>query len=167
MSFHRIACAGSARQRFRNLVREQRCRRNDDYPIYVCPGENVRKEIAAMPDRSIFDRQCGENRERGGAACRVELFPLLPKEMTKSTRLLRRERDYSIRLRAIARMSGLLLVTDICMCEYTSHGHCGVTMESRTTPVKLLPIQLWGVRAGETWWRRHDGRRRRDSSVGR
>ncbi len=114
----------------RNLVRETRLDPAEFIlPLFVCPGEGVRREIGAMPGNfqlSVDElvRECREVKSLGIGG--VILFGL---PETKDETASGAYDDNGIvqrALRAVRReVPGLLLITDVCNCEYTSHGHCG------------------------------------------
>lgn len=118
-------------ERLRNLVRETRLSPESMiYPIFVCPGENVRTEVSSMPgqynisvDNAVKVARDAEKAGIGG----IILFGL-PKEKDETGSDCYDENGIvQTALRAIREnVRDLLLVTDVCMCEYTSHGHCGV-----------------------------------------
>jgi len=100
------------------------------YPMFVCPGKNVRQEVGSMPN--IFQQsadqiveECREVEPLGIPA--VILFGL-PK--TKDPRGASSLSSQGVVQRAIEGIRKanlkLLVITDVCLCEYTDHGHCGV-----------------------------------------
>jgi porphobilinogen synthase len=126
------------------------------YPIFVGPGKNVRKEISSMPgqfnlsvDRAVEVAREAEKLGVGG----LLLFGLpLHKDETGSD-----ASDESgivqNALRAIRQsVSNLVLITDVCLCEYTSHGHCGVIkhreVDNDSTVKILAESAVSHVRAG-------------------
>ncbi len=144
-------------ERLRGLVRETRITPDAMiYPIFVGPGKGVRKEISSMPgqfnlsiDRAVEVAREAEKLGVGG----LLLFGLpLHKDETGSE-----ASDESgivqNALRAIRQsVSDLVLVTDVCLCEYTSHGHCGVIkhreVENDSTVKILAESAVSHVRAG-------------------
>jgi len=114
----------------RRLVRETRLAPAQFIlPLFVCPGTGVRREISAMPGHAQMSvdeivRECAEAEKLGIGG--VILFGL---PETKDERASGAYADDGIvqrALRAIKREThGLLVMTDVCNCEYTSHGHCG------------------------------------------
>jgi porphobilinogen synthase len=118
-------------QRFRNLVRETRLSPESMiYPIFVCPGEKVRREINSMPGQynlSIDNAvQLAREAEAAGIAG-IMLFGIPPEKDEMASDAYDENGIVQKALRAIREnVRDLLLVTDVCLCEYTSHGHCGV-----------------------------------------
>lgn len=115
----------------RDLIRETALRRADlIYPLFIVEGEEVRKEISSMPgqfqlsiDRVI--RECAEVESLGLKS--VLLFGIpLEKDPAGSSAYA----DEGIIHRAVREIKkkfpDMLVITDVCLCEYTSHGHCGV-----------------------------------------
>jgi porphobilinogen synthase len=116
---------------FRRLVRESRLSVDDlIYPLFVCPGVKVAREIRSMPGNFQLSvdklvEECREVHDLGIPG--VILFGIPEhKDETGSESFS----DQGIVQRAVralkAELPGLLVITDVCFCEYTSHGHCGV-----------------------------------------
>jgi porphobilinogen synthase len=119
-----------ATEPIRALVRETRLHPGQFIlPLFVCPGEGVRREIGAMPDNyqlSIDElvRECEEVRSLGVGG--VILFGLPESKDEMASGAYDENGIVQRAIRAIRReVPGLLIVTDVCNCEYTSHGHCG------------------------------------------
>jgi porphobilinogen synthase len=118
-------------ERLRKLVRETTVTPESMiYPIFVCAGENVRKEINSMPDQFnlSIDHAVAVAREAERAGVGGVLLFGIPEEKDELGSDAYDEAGIvQNALRAIREnVRDLLLITDICMCEYTSHGHCGV-----------------------------------------
>ena len=100
------------------------------YPIFVTHGEDVRREVPSMPGiyQWSLDRLGQEVEEVGSLGIPAVLLFGLPEAKDESGS--EAYNDGGIVQRAIRRIKGLapelLVVTDVCLCEYTSHGHCGV-----------------------------------------
>jgi porphobilinogen synthase len=118
-------------QRFRNLVRETRLSPESMiYPIFVCPGDNVRTEVSSMPgqynisiDQAVKVAREAEKAGIGG----IILFGIPAQKDETGSDCYDENGIVQNALRAIREnVRDLLLITDVCMCEYTSHGHCGV-----------------------------------------
>ncbi len=125
-------------------------------PLFVCPGEGVRREIGAMPGNyqlSIDElvKECAEVQALGIGG--VILFGL---PETKDDMASGAYDDNGIVQRAIRALRkevpGLLILTDVCNCEYTSHGHCGYVkdgdVDNDTTLQWLAKTALSHARAG-------------------
>jgi porphobilinogen synthase len=114
----------------RSMVSETRLSPwNFIYPLFICPGEGIRKEIGSMPgnyNMSIDEivKECHEITSLGIPA--VLLFGLPPEKDEMASGAYAEDGIVQQALRAIKRdVPALLVITDVCLCEYTSHGHCG------------------------------------------
>jgi len=117
----------------RALVRETHLRPGAlIYPLFLCPGEGVRKEIASMP--GVFNLSVDEAVKEAEACAALGIGGLLlfglPAE--KDEQATGAWADHGIvqqglrALKANRRLDGLVMMADVCLCEYTSHGHCGI-----------------------------------------
>src|ERR1051325_3016290 len=144
-------------QRLRNLIRETRLSPDSMiYPIFVCPGEKVRNEVASMPGQynlSIDNAvNIARDAEKAGIAG-ILLFGIPPEKDEVGSGAYDENGIVQQALRAIREnVRDLLLITDVCLCEYTSHGHCGVIKHSdvqNDPTLKLLAdTAVSHVRAG-------------------
>ena len=119
-----------ATEPLRRLVRETRLDPAQFIlPLFVCPGEGVRREIGAMPGNyqmSVDEliRECQEVKALGIGG--VILFGLPETKDEVASGAYADDGIVQLALRAIKRATpDLLVMTDVCNCEYTSHGHCG------------------------------------------
>jgi porphobilinogen synthase len=115
----------------RNMVAETRLTPDAFvYPMFVCPGEGVRKEVRSMP--GVFnlsvDEAVREAREVHSLGVpSVILFGLPDKKDEVATGAWAENGIVQQATRAIKReVPGLVLMGDVCLCEYMSHGHCGI-----------------------------------------
>lgn len=100
------------------------------YPMFVCPGEGVRKEVRSMP--GVFNlsvdeavKEAYEVHSLGIPS--VILFGLPDKKDDVATGAWADDGIVQQATRAIKReVPGLILIGDVCLCEYMSHGHCGI-----------------------------------------
>src|SRR5450631_4023796 len=115
----------------RSMVRETRLTPEAFvYPLFVCPGEGVRKEVRSMP--GVFNlsvdevvKECAEVKSLGIPS--VILFGLPESKDEVATDAWSDDGIVQKAARAIKReVPGLLLMGDVCLCEYMSHGHCGI-----------------------------------------
>jgi porphobilinogen synthase len=115
----------------RNLVRETRLTPDAFvYPLFVCPGEGVRKEVRSMP--GVFNlsvdeavKEAEEAHALGVSA--VILFGLPEKKDEMATGAWDDDGIVQRAARALKReVPELILMGDVCLCEYMSHGHCGI-----------------------------------------
>lgn len=120
--------------RLRGIVRETRLHPEDFiYPLFVVPGSGVKEEIPAMP--SIYhwsvDRvgeEVARATELGIGA--VILFGVPERKDEWASEAYKDAGTVQRAVRAIKdRFPDLVVVTDVCLCQYTSHGHCGVIRE--------------------------------------
>ena len=141
----------------RQLVRETKLNVEDlIYPLFVVPGENIKKEIAALPDvyhlsvdqavetaRKVYDA--------GIPAILVFGLPEYKDEQGSSA-----WDPASPVQKAIAAIKkavpGLVVISDVCLCEYTSHGHCGMlrgeTVDNDATLYFLNKVAVSHAKAG-------------------
>ncbi|HEY6185013.1 MAG TPA: porphobilinogen synthase [Terriglobales bacterium] len=118
-------------EQLRSLVRETRLSpENFVYPLFVCPGEGVRKAIGSMP--GVFNlsvdevvKEAHEAKSLGLAG--IILFGLPEKKDEVATGAWADDGIVQRAARAIKReVPKLTVIGDVCLCEYMSHGHCGV-----------------------------------------
>ena len=117
----------------RSLVRETRLHPGAlIYPLFLVPGEGVRKPIASMPgcfnlsvDEAVKEaRECAELGLGG-----LLLFGLPAEKDEQASGAWDEAGIVQTGLRALKAeraLNGLVMIADVCLCEYTSHGHCGV-----------------------------------------
>jgi porphobilinogen synthase len=118
----------------RSMVRETRLSPVDFvYPLFVCPGRKVKKEISSMPGNfnlsaDLAVEECQNVKSLGIPA--VLLFGLPPSKDDLGSGAYAEDGIVPQAVRAIkAAVPDLLVITDLCLCEYTSHGHCGQIRE--------------------------------------
>jgi porphobilinogen synthase len=116
----------------RSVVQETRLSpKNFVYPLFVCPGSGVKREISSMPGNYNFsvDRIGEECREVAALGIPgVILFGIPDSKDEVGSAAYGEDSIVAQAVRAIRKAVGseLLIVCDVCLCEYTSHGHCGV-----------------------------------------
>ena len=120
----------------RKMVRETQLRVDDFvYPLFAVHGRGVREPIASMPGQfhlSVDEllRECKDAASMGIPA--VLLFGLPADKDPRGTEAYAEDGIIQQAVRAVKEtIPDLLVVTDVCLCEYTSHGHCGVVEEGR------------------------------------
>ena len=122
----------------RALVRETAVTPGDlIYPLFLCPGEGVRRPVGSMP--GVFNLSIDEAVREAEEAARLGLGGLLLFGLpeTKDEQGTGAYDDNGIVQRGLRalKVSGaaknLVLIGDVCLCEYTSHGHCGMIAETR------------------------------------
>ena len=100
------------------------------YPMFVCPGEGVRKEVRSMP--GVFNLSVDEAVKEAAQVQRlgvpsIILFGLPDKKDEVATGAWHENGIVQQAARAIKReVPKLILMGDVCLCEYMSHGHCGI-----------------------------------------
>jgi porphobilinogen synthase len=118
----------------RSLVRETRLApTNFIYPLFVCPGEGIRKPIGSMPgvfnisvDEAVKEAREAKALGLGG----IILFGLPEKKDDIATGAWADDGIVQRATRAIkAEARDLVVIGDVCLCEYMSHGHCGIVRQ--------------------------------------
>ncbi|HEY7003001.1 MAG TPA: porphobilinogen synthase [Gaiellaceae bacterium] len=115
----------------RDLVRETRLDLRDFvYPLFVCPGEEVGRPLEGLPgiaQRSVDTLAAEADELRGLGIGAVLLFGIPGEKDEAASGAYDEDGIVQQALRELAASApDLLLLTDVCLCEYTSHGHCGV-----------------------------------------
>ena len=118
----------------RALVRETRL--SPDMfvlPLFVCEGQGVRREVPSMP--GVFNLSVDEavkevEAARGDGIRSVLLFGLPESKDNIGSMAYDPEAPVQLAVRAIKRETpDVLVITDVCLCEYTDHGHCGILID--------------------------------------
>jgi porphobilinogen synthase len=102
------------------------------YPFFICPGEGVRREIGSMP--GVFNLSIDEAMKEAEASAALGtggllLFGLPAEKDDQATGAWADDGVVQTALRAMKanrKLDSLVMIADVCLCEYTSHGHCGV-----------------------------------------
>jgi porphobilinogen synthase len=130
----------------RSLVRETHLEPgNFIYPLFVCPGERVRKEISSMPgvcnlsvDEAVKEAREAKSLGLGG----IILFGLPEKKDEIATGAWAEDGIVQRATRAIkSEVKDLPVIGDVCLCEYMSHGHCGIVQAKKPAnngPTRVL-----------------------------
>ena len=118
----------------RSMVRETRLSpENFIYPLFVCDGAGVRREVTSMP--GVFNLSVDEAVKESVAAKAdgvpgVLLFGLPTYKDEVGSAAYDAQAPVQAAVRAIKKADpGIVVITDVCLCEYTSHGHCGVVVD--------------------------------------
>jgi porphobilinogen synthase len=106
------------------------------YPLFICPGKGVRTPVSSMP--GVFNLSVDEAVREAEEAARLGLgglllFGLPEKKDDTGTGAWEENGIVQQALRALKKSEAakkLVLIADLCLCEYTSHGHCGVVAKS-------------------------------------
>ncbi|HTP43374.1 MAG TPA: porphobilinogen synthase [Candidatus Acidoferrum sp.] len=141
----------------RGFVRETRLSTSGlVYPMFACPGTKVRTEVGSMPGifQQSVDQIVEECREVAGLGIpAVILFGLPSKKDEIGSEASDANGAVQRSIEAIRKAKlDLLVITDVCLCEYTSHGHCGVIEKGEVandpTVERLADAALSHARAG-------------------
>jgi len=141
----------------RRMVRETHLSPDDFIqPYFVCPGRDVRKAVGAMPGVSQMSvdhvvREARETHTAGVPA--IILFGIPAHKDPQGSSAWNDQGEVQRAIREIKeQVPGLAVITDVCMCEYTDHGHCGVIagndVDNDATLELLVREALSHVRAG-------------------
>ena len=133
------------REQVRALVREARLAREDlVLPLFACPGKGVRREVPSMPgvhNLSVDEiaRDASEAFDLGVPA--VILFGLPEAKDETATGAYARDGIVQQAIRAVRKtVPEMVVLADTCLCEYTSHGHCGVVREGEVLNDESLEL---------------------------
>ncbi|HXE08527.1 MAG TPA: porphobilinogen synthase [Acidobacteriaceae bacterium] len=110
------------------------------YPLFLCPGEGVRKEVSSMP--GVFNLSIDEAVKEAEACASLGiggllLFGLPAEKDEHASGAYDSNGIVQQGLRAIKsnrRLDSLVAIADVCLCEYTSHGHCGIVSQNPDSP---------------------------------
>jgi len=105
-------------------------------PLFLCPGEGIRREIGSMP--GVFNLSIDEAVKEAEASAALGLGGLLlfglPEEKDEQATGAWAEDGIVQRglraLKQVRSLDGLVLIADVCLCEYMSHGHCGIVKKT-------------------------------------
>jgi len=144
-------------ENLRRMVRETTLNTNQlVYPLFVLPGKGVKNPINSMPQVFQFsiDMLMGEIKEIVSLDIpSVILFGLPHEKDERGTEAYSQNGIVQEAIRSIKdKYPDLVIITDVCLCEYTSHGHCGILKEQRVdndaTVDILAKVALSHARAG-------------------
>lgn len=147
-----------ANETLRSMVRETHLSVNDlIYPLFVCPGKGIKNPVKSMPGVNQFsvdqlDKEIKELEALGIPA--VLLFGLPEHKDPLGSEAANDHGPVQEAIKKIKDISSqLMVITDVCLCEYTSHGHCGVlnpdqTVDNDRTLELLAEEALSHARAG-------------------
>lgn len=141
----------------RRMVRETRLGADDFIqPFFVCPGRDVAKPVGAMPGvaQMSVDNVVRAARETWSAGVpAIILFGIPARKDSTGSEAWNDHGEVQRAIREIKeQVPGLAIVTDVCMCEYTDHGHCGIVkngdVDNDATLDLLVREALSHARAG-------------------
>ena len=129
----------------RSLVRESQLDPGDlIFPLFIVEGKGIKKEIDAMPGIFHFsvDRLAAEIDELARLKVpAVLLFGVVNNKDETGSAALNPEGVVQQAIRVIKKAApDMIVVTDICLCEYTDHGHCGVVVNGDVDNDSTLPL---------------------------
>ena len=141
----------------RGLVRETRLSADMlVYPLFVCEGAGVRREVPSMP--GVFQLSVDEAVDEAAAARAdgvraVLLFGLPARKDAQGAAASDPSAPVQTAVRALrGRLDDVAVITDVCLCEYTSHGHCGLldgeTILNDATVDRLVETAVSHAEAG-------------------
>jgi porphobilinogen synthase len=144
-------------ENFRRLIRETKLSVDDFiYPLFVVPGKNFKKPISSMPGQFQLSvdnivKEAQKARDLGIPA--VLLFGIPAKKDAMATGAFAKDGIVQQTVKRIKNdVPDVLVITDVCLCEYTSHGHCGVleknNIQNDETLEVLAETALSHARAG-------------------
>jgi len=132
-------------ERFRKMIRETHLRPDDMIlPLFVCPGKGVRRPISSMPGnfQLSIDELIKEVKEaKSLGILGVILFGLPEKKDEVGSEGYSENGIIQRALKSLKdAVDGITLITDVCLCEYTSHGHCGVVRDGGVVNDETLEL---------------------------
>jgi porphobilinogen synthase len=144
-------------ENFRRMIRETKLSVDDlVYPLFVVPGKDRKKPINAMPGNFQMSidhllKEVQKTKELGIPA--VLLFGIPDKKDELASGAFAREGIMQQAVRRIKdKVPDILVITDVCLCEYTSHGHCGMIekgdVDNDTTLEVLAETAVSHAKAG-------------------
>jgi porphobilinogen synthase len=115
----------------RSMVRETRLTPDCFvYPLFVCEGEGIRREVSSMPgvfQLSVDEAVAEARAAQADGVPAVLLFGLPDEKDAVGSQASDPDASVQMAVRALKReIKDLVVITDVCLCEYTSHGHCGI-----------------------------------------
>lgn len=129
----------------RSLVRETSIQKTDlVYPVFIIEGENIKNPIDSMPgiyqySIDCFDEELDRIVKSGISAILIFGIPSHKDEVGSEA-----YNDNGVTQRAIRyikkKAPELLVIADVCLCEYTSHGHCGLISDGKVLNDETLPL---------------------------
>jgi porphobilinogen synthase len=136
----------------RTLVRETRLTPDSlVYPLFVCPGNGVRKEVRSMPrvfNLSVDEAVKEARSARALGVLSVILFGLPEKKDEMATGAWAEDGIVQRATRAIkSEVPDVLVMGDVCLCEFMSHGHCGVVKSNVNADANAEPQSLGAAAA--------------------
>jgi porphobilinogen synthase len=144
-------------ENIRALVRETHLRVDDlIYPLFICEGKNIKQEIKSMPEvyRFSIDKALEDIKEAVELGIKaVLLFGIPDKKDEIGSSAYAKDGIIQKAVKCIKdKFPELVVITDVCLCEYTSHGHCGIIkkgeVDNDLTLEQLARIAVSHAKAG-------------------
>ncbi|WP_428738300.1 porphobilinogen synthase [Sulfurimonas sp.] len=139
-------------QHLRALVRETHVRVDDFiYPLFVRSGEGIKTEVASMPgvyqmSIDVAVKECEELKELGLNS--IILFGIPDTKDSVGSDALCEHGIIATAVKEIKKAHPeMFVVTDLCFCEYTDHGHCGIIDEEKETVINDATLEISGQQA--------------------
>lgn len=139
--FRRLRASGALRR----MVQETHINKSDlIYPIFVAEGKGIKKPVDSMPgvyqySVDMLDEILGEIAQSGISGLLIFGIPAHKDELASSA-----YDDSGVTQQAIRYIKGkypdMIVIADVCLCEYTSHGHCGVICDGKILNDETLPL---------------------------
>lgn len=139
--FRRLRASGALRR----MVQETHINKSDlIYPIFVAEGKNIKKPVDSMPgvyqySVDTLDEVLDEVAESGISGLLIFGIPAHKDELASSA-----YDDSGVTQQAIRyikeKYPDMIVIADVCLCEYTSHGHCGVICDGKILNDETLPL---------------------------
>lgn len=144
-------------ENFRRMIRETKLSVDDlVYPLFAVPGKDIKKPISSMPGQFQMSidhllKEVQKSKDLGIPA--VLLFGIPDKKDELASGAFARDGIIQQAVRRIKeRVHDILVITDVCLCEYTSHGHCGMIekggVDNDTTLEVLAETAVSHAKAG-------------------
>ena len=129
----------------RSLVRETIITPDDFvYPLFIVPGKNIKKEIPSLPEcyHLSVDQAVETAKEAYSLGITaVEVFGLPEYKDEQGSSAWAMSSPVQQAIMAIKKaLPALTVVSDVCLCQYTSHGHCGLIKDNYVTNDETLPL---------------------------
>lgn len=133
------------KENIRELFTETRLSIKDFvYPVFVVPGKKIKKELSAMPGNFHFSvdelvKEVETVKKLGIPA--ILLFGIPEKKDEIGSESFKKDGIIQKAVKAIKKeIKDIIIITDVCLCEYTSHGHCGIAEGGEIVNDKTLKI---------------------------
>ena len=132
-------------ENFRRLIRETRLSVDDlVYPLFAVPGKNVKKPIASMPDNFQMSADNIVKEAKKARELNIPgllLFGIPARKDEQGTQAFAKDGIIQQTVKMIKNeVPDILVITDVCLCEYMSHGHCGIVEKGEVVNDATLEV---------------------------